>query len=309
MPITLDGQRSYNIDRKLHMDLRKRLHRSLGPLVAAVALLGVFLVPQTPHAASAAYYAEVYQTTNGFDTCDAKSQTMLSDWWNGTPWWEIGMYLGGSVGRSLGCYDGAAAVDAALNTGYGVVPYWYGPQLGSPCNMRPFSSYISLNTATAYSQGVSEANSANSAARAAGLPLGTPIFYDMESYNGYSECRAAASAFINGWDYQLNKNTAFWGSAYGSSCASYPSDWASIPNVPFSISPSDAQGTGLDNGSVYGYPCLSDRAWAYHQRVGQFSQDSHCYNNYFLYIDENCADAQLPTKYGGGVASSCSDLL
>lgn len=288
------------------MDVRKRLRRILGPLVAVVALLGGFLAPQAPHVAAAAYYAELYKTTNGFDTCQAKTQTMLSDWWNSTPWWEIGVYLGGSVGQSKGCYDGAAAVDRALNTGYGVTPYWYGPQLGAPCNIAPYSSYISLNTTTAYNQGVSEANSANSAAVAAGLPLGTPIFYDMEAYYANSGCRAAAQAFINGWDYQLNRNTVFWGSAYGSSCASYPADWASIANVPFSISPSDTQ---LDNGSQYGYPCLSNAPWSVHQRVGQFSQDSATYNGYFLYIDENCADAQLPTTFSGGAASSCSDVL
>jgi hypothetical protein len=277
----------------------------LGLLVVVAALLGGLLTPQAPRAAAATYYAALYQTTNGFDTCAAKTQTMLSDWWVGTPWWDIGVYLGGSVGQSVGCYDGAAAVDRALNTGYGVTLYWYGPQLGPPCNIRSFSHYISLNTTTAYNQGVAEANSANSAAVAAGLPVNTPIFYDMEAYYANSGCRAASHAFINGWDYQLGVNTAFWGSAYGSSCASYPSDWAS-GNVPYSISPSDTQ---LDNGSQYGYPCLSNGYWSQHQRVGQFSTDNHTYNGYNLWVDENCADAYLPSTFSGGVSSTCSDVL
>lgn len=286
------------------------LRRTLGLLVVVAALLAGFLTSPAPRAEAGPYYNVMYKTTNGFDTCASKTPTMLSDWWLGTPWWEIGMYLGGSVGLSLGCYDGASAVDSALNTGYGVTLYWYGPQLGSPCDIVPFSHYISLNTTTAYNQGVSEANSANSAATAAGLPIGAPIFYDMEAYYANSGCRAAAEAFINGWDHQINYNTDFWGSAYGSSCASYPSDWASIANVPFSISPADAQSsTVLDNGSQYGYPCLSNSLWDADQRVGQFSQDYHTYNGLNLGVDENCADADLPSTSSAGISAGCSDVL
>jgi hypothetical protein len=285
---------------------RGRLRRTLGPLVVVALLLGGFLAPQAPRAAAATYYDVLYQTTNGFDTCAAKTQTMLSDWWNSTPWWDIGMYLGGSVGQSVGCDDGAAAVDRALNTGYGVTLYWYGPQMGPPCNIGTYSQYISLNTTTAYNQGVAQANSANSAAKAAGLPYATQIFYDMEAYYANSGCRAAAKAFINGWDYQLDVNTAWAGAAYGSSCASYVSDWASITYVPTAISPSD---TALDNGSQYGYPCLSNGLWNQHQRVGQFSTDNATYNGYNLTIDENCADAYLPSIFSGGVSSGCSDVL
>lgn len=279
--------------------------RTLGLLVLVAALFGGFLTPQAPPAA-ASYYDTLYQNANGFDTCSAKTQTMLSDWWNGTPWYDIGVYLGGSVGQSLGCYDGAAAVDRALNTGYGVTLYWYGPQLGSPCNMRSFSSYISLNTTTAYNQGVSQANSASSAAAAAHLPFASTIFYDMEAYYANSGCRAASKAFINGWDHQLFYNTAWDDGAYGSSCASYPSDWASIANVPYAISPAD---TALDNGSVYGYPCLSNGYWSQNQRVGQFSTDNHTYNGYNLYVDENCADTYLPSIFSGTTGAGCRDVL
>lgn len=238
---------------------------------------------------------------------------MLTAWWTGTPWWDIGMYLGGSVGASLGCNDGAAAVDRALNTGYGATLYWYGPQLGSGCQIRSFSHYISLNTTTAYNQGVTEANAANTAAIAAGLPVLTRIFYDMEAYYANSGCRAAAKSFIDGWDHQLAFNTAFWGAAYGSSCASYVSDWTTIANVPIAISPADTNPNitsgGLDNGSAYGYPCLSDGLWVNDQRVGQFSYDTDgTYNGVHFNIDENCADSYLPSIFGTE-SSGCSDVL
>jgi hypothetical protein len=218
------------------------------------------------------------------------------------------------VGQVLGCYDGSAAVDRALNTGYGVTLYWYGPQLGSPCNIRSFAHYISLNTTTAYNQGVAEADAANSAAIAAGLPFATRIFYDMEAYYANSGCRAAAKSFINGWDHELAFNTAFWGSAYGSSCASYVSDWATIANVPVAISPADTNPNitsgGLDNGSAFGYPCLSNGLWTNDQRVGQFSYDTDgTYNGVHFNIDENCADSYLPNHINAGYSGACSDVL
>lgn len=286
------------------------------PPVATAFILSVSSA--TPVRAS--YYNTLYQTANGFDTCRSKTQTMLTDWWVGTPWYEIGVYLGGSVGQALGCYDGSAAVDRALNTGFAVELYWYGPQLGSPCNIRTFSNYISLDPTTAYNQGVAEANSANAAATAAGLPIYTRIFYDLEAYYDHTGCRAAAKSFIDGWDNQIAAATLFWGAAYGSSCASYVSDWASITHVPVAISPSatnpsDPNG-GLDNASAFGYPCLSDSLWTSHKRVGQFSYDtsnasggSLTYNGYTLpALDEDCADSYLPSKYTSMTGLSCTDV-
>jgi len=306
------GPRLARIARKRH-----------GPRVRLVpaAIIAILTLSVAPHAN--AYNNSLYRNDNGFDTCLSKSQTMLTDWWSGTPWFEIGMYLGGSVGQNKGCYDGSAAVDRALNTGYAVTLYWYGPQNGTGCELGSFSSYFSSNTTTAYNQGVHEADLASAAATAAGLPFATRIFYDMEAYGtAGTNCRVAAKSFINGWDHELATNSSFWGAAYGSSCASYPVDWAGIANVPQAISPSDTKATdpngGLDNGSAYGYPCLDSGGstlWVNDQRVGQFSVDFSdangnplVYNGYRLTsIDENCADSYLPSTFGTE-SNTCRDV-
>ena len=291
-------------------------------LFVVVVLTAAFIPTASRTAARVAptqvsYNNALYGSANGFDTCAAKTSSMLSDWWNGTPWWEIGVYLGGSEGQHQGCYDGAYDVDLALSYGYGVTLYWYGPQIGDGCQLpnsiKPFMYFFSgSNTTTAYNQGVAEADSASASATAAHLPAGVRIFYDLEAYNGTSTCRAAAKSFINGWDHEMALNTSFWGAAYGSSCASFVSDWASIASVPIAISPSDVGGGqndgGLDNGSAFGYPCLSDGAWTNDQRVGQFSIDNHTYGSTALTIDENCADSYLPSTQTG-VNSTCSDVL
>ena len=286
--------------------------------LVSTAVIAILALSSAPHAS--AFNNTLYGNTNGFDTCLAKSQTMLTAWWNGTPWFEIGMYLGGSVGHDKGCNDGAAAVDRALNTGYGVTLYWYGPQNGSGCQLSTFTHYFSSNTTTAYNQGVAEADLAKAAADAAGLPFATRIFYDMEGYRtSGTNCRAAAKSFINGWDHELFYNSSYYGAAYGSSCASYPTDWAGIANVPEAISPSGANASdsdgGLDNGSAYGYTCPSNGLWTNHQRVGQFSYDTKDANgNPLIYngvhlsaIDENCADSYLPSPRSD-TSLTCSDI-
>jgi Domain of unknown function (DUF1906) len=296
---------------------RKRSHSRFGLFSAAV--VAVFVLSGPPPA-NASYNNSLYSNDNGFDTCLAKSQTMLTGWWTGTPWYEIGMYLGGSVGHDKGCDDGTAAVDRALNTGYAVTLYWYGPQNGSGCQLSTFTHYFSSNTTTAYNQGVAEADLAKAAATAAGLPTLTRIFYDMEGYaTSGTNCRTAAKSFINGWDHELAVNSPFWGAAYGSSCASYPTDWAGISDVPVAISPSgvDARNPngGIDNGSAYGYLCLSDSLWVHDQRVGQFSTDTSdsngnplVYNGVHLSsIDENCADSYLPSIFGTE-SQTCNDI-
>lgn len=302
---------------------RSRVVRSLGRVLGLLALALTVLGSPTDGSpalrvapAEVSYNNALYTTTNGFDTCAAKTNQMLSDWFNGTPWYDIGVYLGGSEGQHKKCYDGAFAVDLALSYGYGVTLYWFGPQIGGTCPLQGtgFTHFFSgSDTTAAYNAGVAEADSASSSATAGHLPVGSRIFYDMEAYSGTSTCRAAAKSFINGWDHELNVNTPFFGAAYGSSCGSSPADWATIANVPIAISPADANANlpdgGLDNGSAFGYPCLSDAAWTTHQRVGQFSIDfGHKYGSTTQAVDENCADSYLPSN-STAVSGTCSDVL
>jgi len=130
---------------------------------------------------------------------------------------------------------------------------------------------------------------------------------------------AAAAGGAPGVVAAPRRQRAYWGAAYGSSCASYPTDWAGISNVPAAISPSGANASdpngGLDNGSAYGHTCLNDGLWPNDQRVGQFSYDTSDANgNPLIYngvhlpaIDENCADSYLPSKFGTE-SNTCRDI-
>lgn len=271
-------------------------------LLAAMSILPTAVNTEPALANGTAY---IYVNRDGFDTCTSMSTTLLHDWYNSTPWFVIGMYLGGTVGQNIGCYDGYNYINSAISVGYGVVPYWFGPQLGGNCAMQPYSSYISLNTTTAYNQGVSEADSAGLAAISGNFPYNAFIYYDMEAYYANSGCRAAAKAFMNGWVFEMAYGTTDTPGGYGSSCASYVDDWATNPHVPYAIAPA----TGTDVANVFNAPCIPSSHWSGNQRVSQFSPgDYGVYNGYGMNVDEECADAYLIANASLS-ASSCHDAL
>jgi hypothetical protein len=132
-------------------------------LVFACALLaGMQMV-----APSRAKAAGLYQLLGeGLDSCAAPTTTQMAHFWNGSPYYDWGIYIGGD---QRGCAqpnltkgwistvtNGSAA---GVSMNWKLLPTWVGPQ--DPCQTG-FGHYISLDTATAYAQGKSQANAAYS---------------------------------------------------------------------------------------------------------------------------------------------------
>src|SRR5262245_29755659 len=153
----------------------------------------------------------------GWDACGA-SIAKAQAFWSNTPYWNMGLYLGGSSYGS-GCKRWSSAeVGQLRTTGYKFLPLWVGPQ--APCT--GFPSTFSTNTATAYDQGRAEAKAVYNVA--AGLGWDTtdaPMIYDLEGFDTTNGgCLNATKSFINGWVYQLHVAPAQRAGVYGSSCAS-----------------------------------------------------------------------------------------
>ncbi|HEX5465963.1 MAG TPA: glycoside hydrolase domain-containing protein [Candidatus Limnocylindrales bacterium] len=246
---------------------------------------------------SASIGTQTYVLAEGFDTCANVSAATLSAWWNGTPWYVYGTYLGGSGGAYVGCVPmSQATINSAIGQGWALEPFWYGRQMPSSCIRETYPSTISLNTTTAYSQGKSEADSANTAAASFGYGTFDIIYYDLEATGDSSACIAAAKAFVNGWEYELAYFTAYWGGLYGSSCSSNLSSFASIANVPRAIAPRDVN---HDPTGVYGLSCLSDSLWDNEQRIHQLAaMVPLMYGGHSLVVDEDCAYGPVDTNSG-----------
>lgn len=172
----------------------------------------------------------------GFDTCAAPTQASMDTWWDSSPYWTIGIYIGGS---NRGCAQPnltAGWVDHTMSGSgpywWGLVPIWVGRQMPLSCRNHASNNYISLNTTTAATQGHDDAVAARAAAVALGMDMTfTPIVFDLEAYTANSGCNAAAKAFVGGWVEYLQVSGQRAG-LYTSDCGPNVDIFASIPTWP-----------------------------------------------------------------------------
>ena len=243
-----------------------------------------------------------------FDACTLPTLSKMQAWWNSSPYWIYGLYLGGiSYPAPPSCSKaGAAWMAAARLQGWTFIPTWVGPQ--APCSI--FKYKMSSDPGTAYQEGRSEAEAAFTAAASVGLiKPGQPtvIYYDMEIFGGASlDCRAAAKSFINGWTQRLHELGQRAG-GYGAACNSYIQDWATVANVPDDIWAAYwYQPYEYDpNASVFGMPCPSDNLWANHQRIRQYAgSHNETWGGQTHNIDSNIADGEVAVPNVAGAAAS-----
>lgn len=238
----------------------------------------------------------------GFDTCAAPSASQMQAWWTNTPWSWIGIYIGGAV---RGCSQPnltASWMNTTYNQGWRHTLIWVGPQ--APCTT--YSSRISSDTATAYSQGKSEAIKAYNALIALGFTnsaANTPVVYDMEGYPNNTSCRAAVKSFMQGWVDQLAVAPAQQSGVYGSVCASYLSDFATLARPPKFIWGANWDG----NPSTSDLSCISATSWSNHQRLKQYQGDhNETWGGVTINIDSNCANGPVAPTGGLNANSVCN---
>jgi hypothetical protein len=280
----------------IHTNSKRSLIKVL-ILPAAMVLIGALSAGVLSQAkAQASIGNSTYIQAQSFDTCFQPSAAGLEDWWSGTPWYAYGFYLGGAGGSYVGCVNpGIGTIDDAVNDGFGLMPVWYGYEMPTSCGQVYFPDQISLNTSTAYNQGVAQANSASAQAQSDGFAVYDIIYSDLESGwdTGSSSCVAAAQSFVNGWDYQTAINTPYAPGLYGSTCGSDLDAYATLSNVPVAVWGADQN----DNPETTNLECLSNGYWIYNQRIHQFAEENLTYNGYNFTVDENCVDALVDTNW------------
>jgi hypothetical protein len=206
----------------------------------------------------------------GFDKCEIATLSQLENWITQSPYRAVNLYIGGP---SRACSNRALSASLLLQLsrlGWRAIPTWVGLQ--PPCTA--FSKRMSTDPATAYAQGVAEANAAANVAAGLGLALpdgsGAIIYDDVEYYDTTNTaCHEAVKSFISGWTGQLHAR----GSLAGVYATGLPlRSFASLSHVPDAIWPAhwvfgsyNATATVWD---VYG---LSNDLWTDHQRIRQYT--------------------------------------
>jgi hypothetical protein len=233
----------------------------------------------------------------GFDKCEIPTLSQLQTWWNGSPYKVVNLYIGGSSRTCANSALTASYVQQLHQQGWKFIPTWVGPQ--APCTFYP--NRMSSDPATAYNQGVNEANLAVERLAVLGLTYpnktGSVVYYDIEYYGTDSACRQAVNAFMNGWVSQIRARGNLAG-VYGSTlCDTGLSDFRTIANVPDVIWPARwyhniGEGYYDPNASVWNLgSCLPNTVWANHQRIRQYEGDhDETWGSLTLGIDSNVLD-------------------
>jgi Domain of unknown function (DUF1906) len=133
----------------------------------------------------------------GFDTCTAPSVATMRAW--RSDYSAVGVYIGGT--NSACAYGNLSAswVRSVTSQGWGLLPTYVGPQ--SPC--WDAGPGVLIKPASAAAEGAATAADSIKEARGLGLAAGSPIYYDMEAYNGGSSCTNAVLQFLSAWDRQV----------------------------------------------------------------------------------------------------------
>ena len=193
----------------------------------------------------------------------------------------IGVYIGG---QNMACDYGnlsASWVKSVHSMGWSLLPLYAGLQ--APCS--PLRGKISRRSAA--SQGKSAADTAVGDAANFGMRRGTPIYFDMESYNNSNgRCRSAVLTFLDAWTRELHARR--YVSGVYSSASSGVSDLARIRTINgHALARPDALWFALwDNrGNLIGTPYLPARRWAA-DRVKQYARNkTEKIGGYTLTID------------------------
>jgi hypothetical protein len=156
---------------------------------------GTLAAPAVPVAPANAA-AKTSSPVKGFDACHAPSASTMRAWRSSFA--AVGVYLGGV---NAACPGGNLTSDWVRTTtgmGWGLLPIYVGPQ--APCwGLQG----VLIKSASAAAEGRAAGADAVSDAQGLGLGTGSPIYYDMEGYNGGTSCKNAVLNFLGAWDGQV----------------------------------------------------------------------------------------------------------
>lgn len=221
-------------------------------------------------------------TGEGFDPCTAPSSNVMSAWQAASPYGAIGIYIGGA---DMSCAQPnltASWVSAEYTAGWRFFPLYAGLQADAGQLTDPAS------------QGVSAADDAAVQAASLGLPQGTVIYYDMESYSSDEE--SAVLTFLSNWTTELHTD-GYKSGVYSSSSTGVTDLVANFDSyaMPDVIDDALWNGDADTTDSV-----IPDGYWAYHQRIHQFSGGvTQTYGGDSINIDQDYLDVQIsPTGWG-----------
>jgi hypothetical protein len=200
-----------------------------------------------------------------FDACTAPSPETMAAWRLASPYRGVGVYIGG-VNRACGDgYLSASWIDAEVAAGWNFVPLYVGRQ--ASCADQAGLASISTS-GSAGLEGVQAADDAVAQAELFGMGAGSPIYYDMESWDTTAtHCSASVVSFVAAWDQELARQ-GYVSGIYGSADGGISQ--AIAPLFIASGLPRDVDIAEWDNQANTDSYYLPATDWPGHHRIKQF---------------------------------------
>lgn len=209
----------------------------------------------------------------GFDMACVSTWPNMDTWWQYSPYYDTGVYLGGdNVGCKANTYLNSEWVSLVSNMGWGIIPIWVGlqaPCIGNSSNFWTIAENSPLNSP--YQEGENDATAAVAMANSLGMSS-TVIYFDMEYYVPQSACSTAVISFLQGWATQLHTD-GYLAGLYGSL-----GDWWTTAGASdfIQLSPlmDDVWIANWDgNDSVWNIGALPNTYWPNNQRIHQYENE------------------------------------
>ncbi|MFD3549302.1 DUF1906 domain-containing protein [Streptomyces sp. NPDC058655] len=236
-------------------------------------------------------------TGQGFDACTAPPQRSMDAWRAASPFRAVGVYIGG---RARACAQPrltAAWVRKQAEAGWHLMPIWVGPQ-----PWHSSSTGLSTDASEADEQGRSAADGAADAARSLGLPKGTVLYNDLESYSDRATWDGPVVSYLTAWTVRLHQR-GYRSGAYVAASSGVKALSAHHHQAPGAMP--DVLWVARWNGvasvanAELGLP-KGTAQWAGRRRAHQFRGDHHAsYGGVTINIDRNWVDVD-PTALGRG---------
>ncbi len=264
--------------------------------LAALTLLTSAVALSATPAAAATRVTPGDFTGYAFDTCETPDSATMDVWRESSPFWGVGVYLGGAATTCDRTQLTSAWVSRQARLGWKVLPIWVGPQ--AACSKVGYASDIDPDPAGSYAaaaaQGRQNADAAVAAAKDVSIGAGSTLWYDIEDFRvGETECRQSTLTFLSAWTKRLH-NLGYRSGVYSSvSAAIHSLDYAD--NVSHgSYAMPDQVWYAWDNGRAdtrIDTKWVREGSWAPHARVHQYDLDTVAtYGDVSMFIDRNFMD-------------------
>jgi hypothetical protein len=280
--------------------------------VLVLALLGL-LVPTPAAVAAPRVLAPGSFTGFAFDACATPDQAAMDAWLQSSPYWAVGVYLGGSNRYYCGPEGTTDALTAdwvatQSRRGWRILPLWVGPQASCTGYADVIDPTNRDGYAPARAQGRAAASQAVTAARALGIGAGSTLWYDLEDFDlqASDDCRRSALSFLSAWTKGLHALHYVSGVYANVAAGVHALDYADEVS-PRAYAEPDQIWYAWANGradTAIDTKWVRRSSWQPHRRVHQYRHDvRRTYGGVSLTVDENFLDVGRGSVAGRPAAS------